>query len=174
MTTFAICATGPSMSQAVAYSVRHLPTVVVNNAWQLRPDAAALVAQDKAWWNQYPEAKDFAGRKFSTNVINGVERILPSGLLLTGSGSGMLAIQVAVMLGATKMLLLGYDMRGSHYFGPYPKPLKETSLSRYEVFKAQLQIMEAEMARQNVDVVNCTQGSALDCFRMSTVEQESC
>ena len=56
-----ILAPGESMSRDLADSVRHLPTIVVSNAYELRPDAMALVANDAAWWRAYQQARTFAG-----------------------------------------------------------------------------------------------------------------
>src|SRR5688572_19877453 len=120
------------MSQAVADSVIHLPTVVVSDAFRLRPDAVALASQDVKWWDAHPEARQFAGRKFSANRIKGVER-LESPMVRSGMNSGLLGLEVARMLGADRVLLLGFDMHGTHYFGKHPAPLNETTKIRFGV-----------------------------------------
>lgn len=47
--------------------------------------------------------------------------------------SGVFAIRVARYLGARKIILLGFDGHGSHYFGEHPSPLKNTTEARRKV-----------------------------------------
>ncbi len=162
MTTFAILATGPSMSQAVADSARSLRRIAVSDAWRLAPDADALVSTDAAWWRANREAMDFAGRKFSVGHVTGVERVEG---MATSSNSGLLAMHVAVKLGATRILLLGFDMHGTHFFGPHMAPLVNTTPDRFEIFK------RAFKRWAGCPVVNCTPNSALECFPRGTIDQ---
>lgn len=162
MTTFAILATGASMSQAVADSVRGRCSVVaVSDAYRLAEWADALVSQDRAWWNHNPVAMQFAGRKFSGSVVPDVEKF-PS---VTGSNSGLLGCQVAVMLGAKRILLLGFDMRGSHFFGPHPAPLRNTAPHRFEAFQDQFRRFQP----RGVEIINCTLNSALKAYRKASL-----
>lgn len=164
MADWALLATGPSMSQALADRVAHMPRVVVSNAYELAPDADALVSSDAAWWRVHRAATEFKGRKFSIGYVSDVERLqLPS-----SSNSGLLAMHVAALLGATRLLLLGYDMAGSHYFGPHPTPLQNTTPDRFDILKRQF----ARWA--GVPVINCTPGSALDCFPRGRIEDYLC
>lgn len=167
----AVLATGPSMSQAVADSVRGRCTVVaVSDAYRLAPWADALVSQDRAWWKANPEALDFAGRRYRGGAewqqVRGVEWVKFEGAITTSSNSGLLACMVAVQMGAKKLLLCGFDMGGSHFFGEHPKPLKNTPPHRFEVFKSQF----AHFRPRGVEIINCTPGSALTCYPMGTIE----
>jgi len=154
-----LLAPGPSMSQGLADSVRHEPVGVVGNCWELAPLALFLAANDRHWWMKYPEAKGFAGRKFSSNRMAGVE-VLPGSR--TVWNSGVLALTAAVHLGATRIRLYGFDMHGTHYFGPYTNGLRNTAPDRRQVHRQQY----AQWARQHrsIEVINCTPGSALGCF----------
>lgn len=168
MTTAAILATGESMSPAVADSVVNCDVVIaVNDSYRLAPWADALAANDAAWWLAHPEAYRFAGRKFSANEILGVERVVSPGQLSSSSSSGVLAMEVALIFGANRILLLGFDMRGSHWFGSHPAPLKNTDPARFEIFKARMR--DWGRAHGGVEVVNCTPGSALECFERKTL-----
>jgi hypothetical protein len=167
VTTIAVLATGESMSQAVADSVRHLPRVVVNDAFRLAPDALALAANDVAWWKAHPDALRFAGRKFTAQPpirAGAVERLgKQHPLITTTTNSGLLGVHVArSIFNATRILLYGFDVRGSHYFGPH-KGLTNTKPARFEEFKKQF----AQYARtlpKDVAIINATPGSALECF----------
>jgi len=153
------------MSQAVADSVRHLPTVVVSDAFCLRPDAVALASQDVAWWQHNPDAMLFAGRKFSGNRLPGVEQLRCS-LVPTGTNSGLFGMEVARHLGATELHLYGFDMQGSHYFGPHPEGLRNTSPERFEVF--QKQFARWKKVHHRTIVKNRTFGSALRAYPYDT------
>jgi hypothetical protein len=164
---FAILCTGPSMSQAVADAVRHLPVVAVNGAYELAPWADALAANDTSWWAKNPQAKDFPGRKFSANRIKGVERI-ESPYVGTPSASGVLALEAAKVMGATTVLLLGVDFHGSHYFGDYTNGLRNTTDERRLIHAKQF----AKWGKANkcVAVLNVTPGSRLECFPKARLE----
>lgn len=158
-----ILATGPSMSQSLADSLRSNNCIVVNDAYQIAPWAMALAAQDHEWWRVHSDAKQFTGRKFSANRIDGVEQIY-SDYVQRQSSSGVLALEVARRLGAKEIELHGFDNRGTHYFGLHPEPLHQTSAERYGIFEQQLSSLGGEMAKAGIRIVNKTPNSALRCF----------
>jgi len=164
-----LLAPGPSMSRELADSVRGKSVGVVTAAFKLAPWADFLAANDRSWWMAHKDANEFEGRKFSASDIRGVEKIPRSGGIGTSTNSGVLALEVAKQMGATKIALLGFDMHGSHYFGPYTCGLSNTTQDRRNVHLRQYE----RWARENpsVDVVNCTEGSNLRCFRMGSLDQ---
>jgi hypothetical protein len=155
------------MSQGLADSLRGERCVVVNDCYQLAPWAEALCAQDHAWWKVHPDAMQFAGRKFSANRIQGVEQV-HSDYVQRPSSSGVLALEVARRLLAgtadRQIDLHGFDNRGTHYFGPHPEPLRNTSEERFKVFEQQLAALGGEMKKAGIRIINRTPGSALRCF----------
>lgn len=165
---YAVLATGPSMSQAVADAVRGLRVIVVNDAFRLAPWADALVAQDKAWWRENPDALQFAGRKFSTNKVAGVEFVPRP--LRPCFNSGAVALHVARMLGATQILLCGVDLHGSHYFGPHTKGLKNSDEKQFASFRKHFKTVGEMLRAQGVEVINCNPASRLSCFPIKTLE----
>lgn len=160
---FHILATGPSMSQELADSLRSENCVVVNNAFELAPWAMALCAQDHSWWRVHPHAHKFAGRKFTANRITDVERVT-SDYVGRDSSSGVLSLEVARLLGATEIHLHGFDNHGAHYFGKHKAPLNQTTPGRYEVFQQQFAAIGKFLAKEGITVVNKTPGSALRAF----------
>jgi hypothetical protein len=154
-----LLAPGPSMSMALADSVRGGFAGVVSNSFELAPWADFLAAQDRSWWHTHPQAKEFAGRKFTGNRIKGIETVEGSA---TNWNSGVLALQSAVQLGATRILLYGFDMHGTHFFGPYTNGLSNTKEIRRKVHLRQYEIWAK--SHKGVEVINCTPGSALKCF----------
>lgn len=162
MTTYAVLATGPSMSQAIADSIKgRFRAVVVSDAYRLAPWADALVCNDMRWWNVYPDALQFKGAKFCARFYpgQGVEMLPTTMEFPPGTNSGLQGMRVARALGATRILLLGFDMGGTHYFGPHPAPLRNTSPARFREFIAQF-----DKWLGGCEVLNCTPGSALTKF----------
>ena len=166
MDDFVILATGPSMSRELAESLRGRNAIAVADAYRIAPWAYAMVAQDVAWWRHHPDAIKFHGRKFSSNKIAGVEQfdsLKTTGQVFgTGSNSGLIACIVAQWLGAKRIELYGFDMHGSHFFGPHPEPLKNTTPQRFAT-------MLKDFKRWNhagVEVINMTPNSSLTCFTM--------
>lgn len=166
---FAVLCTGPSMSQAVADSVRHLRVIAVNGTYELAPWADALVANDVNWWSRNPEAVKFAGRKFTTNRIRGTERLPTGGAIGPPTCSGVVALEVAKMLGAKRILLLGADFHGSHYFGDYKNGLRNTDAQRRRMHESQFKIWRR--ANPDMPVLNCTEGSKLGVFPLVPIAE---
>lgn len=168
MTTFAVLATGPSMSQELADYVRgKCKVIAVSDAYRLAPWADALVSNDRNWWDHNKAAYKFAGRRFASVALpHGVEALPRVGVYGGGINSGLQGMRVAEKLGATKILLLGFDMHGSHYFGPHPHPLKNTTAKRF------VKHIEQFNKWRGCPVINCTPKSALKRFPMSTIEQQ--
>lgn len=159
---------GPSMNRDLAERVRGNRVCAVSNAYELAPWADVLVANDIKWWKNHPQAHQFAGRKFTANQISGVERAKPNtfGSL---SNSGVLGLDVLRNLGATRVVMLGFDMHGTHFFGPYTNGCTNTSDKRREVHKQQF----AQWAKKNpsVEVVNATEGTHLKCFPIVRLDE---
>lgn len=168
MTTWALLAPGPSATAKQAARIRAagIPLGVVGNAFELAPWAEFLAATDSAWWRKYPAAREFAGRKYTMHTIKHAERIRLPGV--TVCNSGVLALECAKRKGATRILLAGFDMHGSHFFGKYTNGLSNTSEAKRRTHLAQY----ASWSRANkaIEVFNCTEGSALTCFPMARLD----
>jgi hypothetical protein len=87
------------------------------------------------------------------------------GTVCTTENSGGAAINLAVHLGAQRILLLGYDMgaddRGRNHFydhGPM------TSRSPYQKFRKLIATMVEPLRELGVEVINCSRRTALECF----------
>lgn len=185
--TAVVLATGPSMSQEVADSVRgKARAIAVNDAFRLAPWADALYAADWMWWRHYKdEALKFAGLKVSigTDCPYGEVFALAKGgddgfdtrptHLRTGKNSGYQAVHLAAHFGARRILLCGFDMRvvrkRSHYFGDHPDELRNEKL--YEVFCKYFERVAPAYRHRGIEVINCTPGSALTCFPHQSLEE---
>lgn len=183
--TVAILASGESMSREVADAVvGRIPTVAINNCYELAPEADMLYACDAKWWMHYHEAIAFKGLKVTIDPslpARSVKLLHNSGQsgydpdpanLRTGLNSGFQATQLVVHAGAARILLLGFDMRGRHWFGDHPAGLQDSDPNVFARFIAEFERVAPIYADLGVDVVNCTPGSALSCFRASTLAAE--
>ncbi len=85
--------------------------------------------------------------------------------ICTGCNGGYQAVNIAVLAGAKRILLVGYDMRftggRSHSHNGHPTRQPESAYARYaQSFKTML----PQLKRLGVEVVNCTPGSLIACF----------
>jgi hypothetical protein len=167
------------MSQAVADRVRGLRCVVVNTTFRLAPWADVLYAADAAWWRTTPEAFGFPGLKVTCEAVPGVRRLRNAGAtgyddgadcVNTYGNSGAQAIQVAAKAGAKRILLCGFDMRGSHWHGDHPQPLRNTASDTYERWILRMQGLAEALDKRGVEVLNATPESALTCFPFVDLE----
>lgn len=164
-----VLAPGPSMSPELAERVRgHGIVVAVGNAFELALWADALAANDRVWWQEHPEAMKFAGRKFCTKTISGVERHRGKGVN-GDANSGMLGIDVALeVFKASEIVLLGFDFHGTHFFGRYTNGCSNTTPASRE--RHQRQMRTWRLLHPKAAVVNCTEGSALKAFPMGNLD----
>lgn len=182
-------ATGPSLTAADVHRCRGRATViVVNDAHRLAPWADVLYSSDRYWWGFHQGVPDFAGYKAGIEVSPGraprelLTRVpgiaiyrnagpdglenAPDGLRTCGANSGGAALNLAVHLGARRVLLLGYDMgdvtgRG-HFFGQHPEPIR--GRHNFPTWRRAFQTMAAPLAAAGVEVLNCTRRTSLEAF----------
>lgn len=155
----AVLCTGPSMTPAVAQAARRCYTVAVNASFRLAPWADALAANDLMWWQVNRDADGFNARRFCHRRAHRVEAV---STVKERTCSGVLALEVARLQGATTIELHGADMRGGHFFGDYSGMLKNTS-EEIRVVHA-MQFAEWGAANSGILVLNRTPDSALECF----------
>ena len=180
--TVAILASGPSMSPAVAAAVAHLPRIAINSTYRLAPDADVIYAADARWWNANPEAMSCPGILASIEHTPGKRsketpeavRVLRytgrsgfdphPGCLRTQTNSGAQALQIAVHARAARVLLCGFDMRGGHWHGQHAPALGNPDAEAFAKFRSAFRNLASALAPTGVSIINCTPGSALDCF----------
>lgn len=131
--------------------------VAVSDAFRLAHWADAMCSTDGDWWRENPDHKNFQGLKFS------VKERAPDIKSLgkpTNHNSGLLGIRTALHLGARKIILLGFDMSGTHYFGKHKPPLNNTRPETFEIFKRHF----AQYDYQGAEILNANLNSSLECF----------
>lgn len=83
-----------------------------------------------------------------------------------------MAINLAVLAGARRILLCGYDNkpleRRNHFFGEHP----DRSVQPFKDWGRLYRTLVAPLAEIGVAVINCTPGSAIDAFPHGDLEAE--
>lgn len=168
--------TGASLTRDdVEFCQGRARVIAVNDAYTVAPWADCLYAADGKWWRWHKGVPGFAGMKYSIepkheakanagavmlrNLGHDGLSLDPTGLR-TGSNSGYQAINLAVHFGARQIVLLGYDMRGPHFFGKHPDNSGPTFQACVPGFSTLVEPLRA----LGVTVINCTPRSALTCF----------
>lgn len=194
--TCAVLASGPSLTQEIAdaFAQTGCPAIAINNTGISRaPWANILYAADAKWWTENEiYARRFAG-VLATMVPNnpsmhGFLPVIPGTLILGNGGyegfderpdhmrsgwnSGYQAVHLAAHLGARRILLLGFDMHRTHgeHWHPDHK-WRPGHKSNYGLFMHSFNGVAPEYKRRGIEIINCTQGSALKCFPLATVEE---
>jgi hypothetical protein len=180
--------TGPSLTRADVEACRGKARVIaVNDAYTIAPFADVLYACDAKWWAWHKGAPEFAGLKYTLKrPLTPAPKLWPGVVALkdcgrlglsvdpeglkTGHNSGYQALNLAVLFGAARIVLLGYDMHATgkdHYFGKHPDHTRPPFRQCIDAFTSLL----APLKELEVAVINCTPGSALKCFPMGTLAE---
>lgn len=181
--TFVCLGLGPSLTQADVDQCRGRARIVaVKDAIRLAPWADVLYSGEIRWWKHYGPTLTFAGMRYGiesaarawcTPLKNaghtGLE-LHPSGLR-TGKNSGYQAINLAVHLGAARIVLLGYDMQleggRSHFFGAHPWP----SSTPWQDFRPMFDGLVDPLKSLGVSIVNASQRTALKAFPRMAIQE---
>jgi len=182
--TFVCIGGGPSLAQAdVDYCRGKARVIAINDGYRMAPWADVLYACDDRWWNWHKGVPSFTGLKYAllkraavwpgVQVLNntgssGLE-MKPKGLR-TGRNSGYQAINLAVHLGAARIVLLGYDMQRTggkeHWFGDHPN--KQTS--PLGSFRGMFDTIREPLKELGISVTNCSRETALTSFPRARLE----
>jgi hypothetical protein len=180
-------ASGPSLSAEDVEFCRDRAdaVVVVNTSYQLALWATVLYAADSLWWAWHKGAPTFAGLKFTlarhaakwsgVQVLqntgeSGLE-LNPSGLR-TGRNGGYQAMNVALHLGAARIVLLGYDMQPGpdgtdHWHPDHPR----RTWQPYALFVRHFDRVAELYQERGIEVLNCSRRTALTCFPRKTLRE---
>ncbi len=191
-----VAAPGPSLNQQQADIVQATgwPVLVCQDAWRLLPWAEKMYGCDSRWWNHYEGIPDFPGEKWSTHhpgVANNKEdeqeryglhlvkgrRAQYDGFSLDpevihyGDNSGFQALNLALLLGSTYIVLIGFDMshkNGHHFFGKH-----EGNLHNQEKFERWIPEFDkaAEHLPPETTIINATPGTAMHSFPEMSLEE---
>lgn len=161
-------------------------TIAINNSWQLAPWSDILYAHDYSWWKNNNGLLDFSGQKICGNTHYGykeewnllrvqteprTDKILyePAGRFGFGRNSGFWALNLAVQLKAQRIILVGFDMQGSHWHPDHSgrNPTPHAMQSWIKSFEGSA----PELETRGIDVINTSPRSAINCFRRETFQE---
>ena len=181
-----VAATGPSLTDEIAHRCRGHRVIAVNDAWRFLPFADVLYACDERFWD-VKGCGDFAGERWSSHgtekhnnklecakrhglkLVQGRDDVgfsFMPGVIHYGSNSGFQAVNLALQFGAKLVRLVGFDMRpNGHCFGSQIPEFPTPSEQDFRVFRASF-ASAARKLPKDIQIINCTPGSALECFPM--------
>lgn len=161
---------------------------MISDAYRLLPFADALYSCDSRWWETHKGCPDFRGEKWSShggqaqnNKLDTAEKFglnLVAGqdgdrfsfdpeIIHYGGNSGFQGVNLALLMGAVRLILIGFDMRGTHFFGRHPLPLRNTN--SFANFIASFE-RAAKHLPAHISIVNATPGSALKGFKRQSLD----
>jgi hypothetical protein len=179
---------GPSLTPAdVDFCREKARVLAIKDSIRLAPWADWLYACDHKWWQHYGDTVNFSGPKYGLEEASApwaqiLRQTGPLGLeldptgLRTGRCSGYQAINLAVHLGAKKIVLLGYDMQPGpkgerNWFGPRP-PSYWLALPAWDVSITQCWASIVDPLKAlSVEVINATRSTALHVFPQQSLEE---
>lgn len=194
--TAVVIASGPSLTAddcELVRAARQLDLVrvlAVSNAWkQTAGWADAHFAADRRYWKAYLAKMRAAGialdRIFSscnqtaregTTFVRATNRPgLGEHELHTGGNSGYMAVNLAYLWGARRILLLGFDMQAGpagekHFDGDHPAPLVQAM--PFDSWRRAFELMAKDLTKRGATVINCTRRTALACFPCASLDDE--
>jgi hypothetical protein len=126
------------------------------------------LAPGNTWWKQIGPV---AGAIYLKNIPDGLSD--DPATLATGGTSGYAALNLAVLKGAKRIVLLGYDyglIDGQHhYHDAYPWHHQANDQS-WPSWAKQFDAMAPSLKELGVDVVNASPSSAISCFAKMSIE----
>lgn len=178
--TVVCIASGPSLTDADVNLCRgRARVIVVNDNYLKAPWADLLYACDFRWWDAHKGVPGFAGEKWSIDrrakEEYGIRRIegknepffsMDPTRIHNGRSSGFQAINLALLMGAAHVLLIGYDMQRTdghaHWFGNHPAGLATTR--DYSNFIEAFNKTKKQVEKMGSPIVNCTRKTVLKCY----------
>lgn len=184
--TVVCLASGPSLTAEQCEYVRQrreqgaCRVIAINSTVERAPWCDTLYAFDRAWWQKYhaqtPDGcekvtgDEWAAEQYGLKRVHvrpGADLSTKPGHLFSGLNSGHQAIQYAFQIGATRIILLGYDMQHTggqrHWHGDHPKGL--TNAEGIQGWVKYFTPLARGLEFEGVEVVNCTTETALQCFK---------
>jgi hypothetical protein len=186
--TAVIVGTGPSANAEPLDIIRgRARVIVIKSTWRLAPWADVLYGIDRGWWiankgvpsfkglrvspspticRIYPEVREIR-LKARAHLITGKTGVIGCGLKSGGGHSGFQAINLAVQFGATRVLLVGFDMTlrgGAHWSKDY-RGVSKPDAGRVETWRREMDECAPQFRTLGIEVINCAMASALTAYR---------
>lgn len=203
--TVAIIGGGPSLEREHVELVRGLRCIAVNASYLWADFADVCHFADSHFWRWHTDGVDvmdmdavevrerfasFRGQKCSVagagnNIADEAVHIVKGreswglsrdpGVLVTGRNSGFQALNMAILAGASRILLLGFDgapVDGrSHWHGGHQRPTPDAA---YPLYVEAMRKAKRDIDQLGVEVINCSMTSAIRTFPRMRIEDAIC
>lgn len=163
------------------------PVVAINDAFRNLPFPAVAFSIDTHWLGQRRnELESYPGEvvlalpaMWDKPLANAhhVKRVTATGvsaipdMLFTGENSGFAAMGMAIMRGAARIVMLGYDLTTpGHWHAGYGWRSRYGHAD-YPRWVRNFDSLEAECTRRRIEVFNCNGQSAIRCFPLVRFEE---
>lgn len=140
--------------------------IAINESWRLAPWADALYASDGLFWIEHKGLPEFEGIRL-TSSPNAMTEFGIDLFMAPGESSGARAIYFAERLGASPILLVGFECHadnGVHWHPPHGGRLRNPGEGQMKIWREDIERRAEEFARRGIRIINCTPGSRLECF----------
>lgn len=189
----AIVASGPSTKpKDVAQLQGRLPAIAIKENIDICPQAEVVYGCDRAWWINARGLPQFKGLKVTATAAVVTEypdvrlvKVTPfkeddriftaePGVLGSGGNSGFQALNLAVQFGATRILLVGFDMNRnheSHWYGRNRGAGRSNPTEfNFVRWRRAYAVAAVTLQRLGIEVVNASVLTSLTCFPVATIE----
>lgn len=166
--TVVVLASGPSLVAEDIEAVRHLPCIAVNTTWQVARFCSTIFAGDATWWLREGDKIDIDAERVSLSYNSerqyGAKKFDSKIAKKGGYNSGCIAIEYALVNGADKVLMIGFDCsvkNGIHHHGKHDSNHNPTE-TKCILWKRQFEVLR--QTYKDADIVNCSRYTELDMF----------
>jgi hypothetical protein len=187
----AIVASGPSTKKVDVERLRgKLPVIAIKENVELAPWADVVYGCDRAWWRNMQGLPKYDGLRITATQMEvgptdiklitveaTTDKILTDkpGVVGSGGNSGFQALNLAVQFGATRVLMVGFDMddrAGVHWYGRN-SGMGRSNPSEWNFRRWRVAFINAVpvLDKLGVEVLNASQHTSLNCFPRTTVER---
>lgn len=168
----AIIASGPSVKKVPIDLLKgRLCVIAIKKNVELCPWADVVYGCDGAWWKSVQGLPDYKGLKLAwdeavCNQYRDIHRVFiedvhrdklsfdKPGYVGAGGNSGFQALNLAAQFGANRILLIGFDMTGEHWYGRnnWPQSNNPDELN-FQRWRRALESATADLGKMGVEVV---------------------
>lgn len=188
--TALIVGTGPSVATLPLHLAAHsAKCIVVKSAWKFADWADVLYGIDKGWWLANRGARQFKGLKVTPSPtaarVFGLRQVktklgaklildpkgtLGCGLRDGGGHSGWQAINLAVQLGARRIVLAGFEMQGQR-FNSGEAGVARLDAKRIDRWRQEMDDAAGAFTEIGCEVINATPQSRLSAYPYQDLEE---
>ena len=184
----AVIASGQSVKKKDIEQLRGHRVIAIKENVDLAPWADVVYGCDLFWWLHKRGLADYKGLRvaydsavkghFPSVELVGItdkqcDRLLVDQPMAIGSGgnSGFQALNLAVQFGASRVLLLGFDMRGEHWYGRNNwDRANNPSSNNFKRWIKALDGVYDQLQMLGVEVRNCSAVSVLTKYKKTNME----